>query len=57
MRVDQVFHWLKSNKKQYANKVKWKLIGVFTFLNTIETIRFYGGIITVENIRYYILYL
>ena len=38
LRIDQVFHWLKNNKKQYTNEVKRNLIGVFAFLNTIETL-------------------
>ena len=56
IRKDQVFHWLKNNKKQCANELKRNLICVFTFLNTIEMLRFRGGIITVKNDRYYILY-
>ena len=32
-------------------------IGAFTFLNTIEMPRFHGGIITVENSRYFILHI
>ena len=56
IRKDQVFHWLKNNKKQCANELKRNLICVFTFLNTIEMLRFHGGIITVKNDRYYILY-
>ena len=56
IRKDQVFYWLKNNKKQCANELKRNLICVFTFLNTIEMLRFRGGIITVKNDRYYILY-
>ena len=56
IRKDQVFHWLKNSKKQWANELKRNLICVFTFLNTIEMLRFHGGIITVKNDRYYILY-
>ena len=56
IRKDQVFHWLKNNKKQSANELKRNLICVFTFLNTIEMLRFRGGINTVKNVRYYILY-
>ena len=32
------FSLVENNKKQYAYEVKRNLIGVFTFLNTIETL-------------------
>ena len=43
------FSLVENNKKQYAYEVKRNLIGVFTFLNTIETLWFHGGIIRAEN--------
>ena len=57
IRINQVFHWFNNDKKQYATEVKRSLNGVFTSLNTTETLWFHGGIITMENIRYYIFYL
>ena len=57
IRIDQVFHWLKNNKKQYTNEVKRNLVGAFTFLNMIETLRLHGSIINLENFHYYVLYL
>ena len=36
IRINQVFHWLK--KKKDANEAKRYLIGIFTFLNAIETL-------------------
>ena len=55
IRIHQVFHWLKNNKKAMPNEVK-KIDWCITFLNAIETLWFYGAIIAVENFRYYIFY-